>query len=146
MLTTIVKTKAWPELFLLFDKKQPEKHGRPDSSPADEWDTKQERAILCRSCRSEVTSLNREISIHGKHMHTFFNPAGIVYEILCFSKASGCVTHGKPTDEFTWFPGYTWEYSLCASCLDHLGWFFNSSGDSFFGLINGKLIVGEPLS
>lgn len=79
-------------------------------------------------------------------MHTFFNPVGIVYEICCFSDAPGCTVFGKPTDEFTWFPGYTWEYSVCGTCSDHLGWFYNSSESSFYGLINSKLVMDEPLA
>lgn len=146
MLTTITKSKAWPDPFLLFREKQPEQPGSPESIPADESDTKVERAVLCRSCRTAVTRLSQKISVNGKHLHTFFNPAGIVYEIYCFSKAPGCITHGKPTDEFTWFTGYTWEYSICGTCHDHLGWFYNSSERSFFGLINSKLIFDEPLS
>ncbi len=118
-----------------------ERPGQPDSSPADEPESETEKAVLCRSCRAVITGLNREIPIHGKHLHTFFNPAGIVYEIRCFSQASGCMNHGPPTDEFTWFAGYTWQYTVCATCRDHLGWFYNSSADCFFGLINSKLIV-----
>ena len=56
------------------------------------------------------------------------------------------MVHGRETDEFTWFQGFTWQYSLCGTCFDHLGWFFNSAGRSFFGLISSKLIIDEPLS
>jgi hypothetical protein len=140
-LTTIVKPKIWNDSPLLFREKQPERSGQTNTDPVDEPDSDREKAVLCRSCKAAVTGLNRQVFIHGKYLHTFFNPAGIVYEIRCFSQAPGCIKHGLPTDEFTWFAGYTWEYTVCANCLDHLGWFYSSSSGSFFGLINSKLIV-----
>lgn len=141
MLTTIAEPKTWIEPLLLFREKLSKLPGRPAEDPADGPDSKTGKAVLCRTCRAVVTGRDREISVNGKHLHTFFNPAGIVYEIRCFSAAPGCINHGRPTDEFTWFTGHTWEYSLCATCFDHLGWFYTSSGPSFFGLINSKLIV-----
>lgn len=119
----------------------PDRPGQSESRPADQPADQTEKAVRCRACRAVVTSVNREIAIHGNYLHTLFNPAGIVYEIRCFSQAPGCVNHGQPTDEFTWFAGYTWQYSLCAACLDHLGWFYTSSAGFFFGLIDSRLIV-----
>jgi len=140
-LTTIVKPKIWTDSLLLFRENQSERSDQTDSDPVNEPDCKVGKAILCRSCRAVVTGLNQEVSIDGKHAHTFFNPAGIVYEIRCFSQAPGCMNHGPPTAEFTWFAGYSWEYTVCSTCRDHLGWFYSSSSGFFFGLINSKLIV-----
>lgn len=130
----------------LFREKHSLKPGQPKNEPSGEEKEETSRAVLCHMCRSVLTYLRSEVSIHGRHLHTFFNPAGIVYEIRCFSEAPGCVTHGKPTDEFTWFSGFTWEYCLCGTCFDHLGWFYKAPDSSFFGLINAKLIIDEPLS
>ena len=80
-------------------------------------------------------------SVNGSHQHTFFNPAGVVYEINCYSQARGCVVHGLPTDEFSWFKGYVWQYAACITCQEHLGWFFSSSDTTFYGLIAGKLLA-----
>jgi hypothetical protein len=145
-LTTIVQPEAGIDPWLLFREKKSQQPDQPETSSDHKTVPKAEKAVLCRACRTVVTRLNAEISVNGKHMHTFFNPAGIVYEIRCFSQAPGCLVHGKPTDEFTWFSGYTWEYCLCGTCSDHLGWFYSSSGSSFYGLINCKLIIDEPLS
>jgi hypothetical protein len=70
---------------------------------------------------------------------TFMNPAAVVYTILCFSEAIGCDVRGIPTDEYTWFPGYTWAYALCGGCEIHLGWCFEGSAGSFFGLIHDRV-------
>jgi hypothetical protein len=145
-LITTTKPKAWPEPGLFFREKHSQNPDQPATSSADETATKTEKAVLCKACRTVITRLNNKISINEKHMHTFFNPVGIVFEICCFSDAPGCRVYGEPTDEFTWFSGYTWQYSLCGTCSDHLGWFYDSSGSSFFGLINAKLVMDEPLS
>jgi hypothetical protein len=101
-----------------------------------------EKSLLCRQCKSPVTSKRYAVAINGNHLHTFFNPAGVIYEIRCFKQAEGCTVYGQPTDEFTWFKGYVWRYALCASCLVHLGWVFESGEKTFFGIINSKLIEG----
>ncbi|GAB4335496.1 MAG: hypothetical protein Kow0089_05240 [Desulfobulbaceae bacterium] len=88
-----------------------------------------------------ITTAGQAVSRNERHEHTFFNPAGIIYEIRCFAAAPGCRVHGRPTGEFTWFPGYTWQYALCATCGDHLGWYFSSGESGFFGLISPKLIA-----
>lgn len=128
---------------MLREKNAP-RSGRPQRKPAGQPEIKPEKAVLCKACRSLVTSLDTKLSINGKHEHTFFNPAGIVFEVRCFSKAPGCVEHGVPTSEFTWFPVYSWQYCLCSTCFEHLGWYYTSPTDSFYGLIGGNLIIGEP--
>lgn len=96
--------------------------------------------ILCATCRHLITSTKSVISIAGQHRHQFINPAGIHYEIGCFSTAPGCFNMSEPTMEFTWFPGYTWCYSVCSKCFNHLGWFYQSGDSHFYGLIMNRLI------
>lgn len=53
-------------------------------------------------------------------------------------------TSGISTVEHSWFPGYAWQFSHCQNCGEHLGWYFDNAGDdSFFGLINNKIISVE---
>lgn len=78
--------------------------------------------------------------IDGAHQHTFFNPAGIVFEIGCFTQANGCMAAGPPSTEFSWFKGFAWRYVLCSGCFTHLGWLFESSQSSFHGLILKRLL------
>lgn len=98
-----------------------------------------EKALRCRTCGVVVTSERERIGRAGQHLHTFFNPAGIVYEIGCFDRAPGCLQQGDPSDEFSWFAGYTWQVVICIGCLEHLGWYFSHAADHFFGLILTRL-------
>jgi hypothetical protein len=112
----------------------------PDPRPDDDAEAHEERAILCRGCGAPITSREAALEVDGAHEHTFFNPAGIVYRIGCFARAGGCVDTGAWTDEFAWFPGHQWRFSLCAGCGAHLGWQFGSAaGAEFWGLILERL-------
>ena len=103
---------------------------------------KKDPLIRCKSCGNTITSVDRVIVVAGQHRHTFKNPAGIVYTIGCFSSAKGCFNMGEPTAEFTWFPGYTWCYSVCSKCNTHMGWFYQSGDSTFYGLILNRLAGG----
>lgn len=101
---------------------------------------KEKNAILCRSCKNKITSIDEMIEVNTQHKHVFKNPIGIVYHIACYLNAKGCLVVGNPTDEHTWFPGFHWRLALCSQCFSHLGWFFESSVESFFGLILDNLV------
>jgi len=96
-------------------------------------------AIFCTVCGATITNRDRKIAVQGTHAHTFFNPAGIVFELGCFSTAPGCNRAGEATSEFTWFAGYVWRFAFCRSCNSHLGWYFENGGHSFWGLILANL-------
>ncbi|MCX7678670.1 MAG: cereblon family protein [Spirochaetes bacterium] len=102
-------------------------------------ETSSGKRLLCRTCGHYITSSHAQREMDGKLTHVFTNPAGYVFRIACFSTAPGCTVTGEPTLEYTWFSGYQWSYALCGNCLEHLGWFYDSGNDSFYGLILNKL-------
>lgn len=116
-----------------------------DEIPADLVDTgvinenreevSRERAYICRFCGHTIALPADSMAIDGNIRHTFANPAGIVYEVVCFSAARGCRVVGTPTEEFTWFPGFSWRYALCAACASHMGWYYWNGSRGFFGLV-----------
>lgn len=62
--------------------------------------------------------------IHDTHTITNTLPDVVSYE-------------GRLTDEFSWFPGYTYRYVHCANCNNQLGWKYFSRNlipRSFIGL------------
>ncbi len=103
--------------------------------------TQDDDAIYCATCGHLVTRGRWRIHMNGEHQHTVFNPAGILFRLLCFKEAPGVTAIGDPTSDFTWFRGYDWQVGLCAGCEAHLGWQF--AGDQeppvFFGLIKPRL-------
>ena len=109
-----------------------------------ERNEKEERAILCRACDNKICPLSSGIEVNGRHRHTFYNPEGIIYHIGCFASAPGCIMQGRPTLQFTWFPGFSWIFALCSNCYIHLGWHYRSGGgENFYGLILNKLTEGR---
>ena len=120
-------------------------HGRPgrdsQSIEKDDSEKEQQKGLLCRHCRLLITTSREQLDKEGTHLHTFFNPAGIVYEIGCFRRAPGCLPFGPSSTEFAWFSGYIWQVVYCRGCQQHLGWMF-SGEDRFFGLIVNKLAEG----
>jgi len=115
---------------------------KPERPPASRSDEAAEQpidqAIRCAVCSAVITHHNQALQINNRHEHTFFNPAGITFELRCFRQAPGGSPHGEPSAEFTWFPGYRWQIVLCATCRTHLGWLFTGT-QSFFGLITNRL-------
>jgi len=78
----------------------------------------------CRLCGEFITQKQARISVEGAHEHRFSNPAGLVFDIGCFSSAPGCQTAGEPSDFYSWFDGFAWCCALCRTCATHLGWAF----------------------
>lgn len=117
------------------DRRDSGQFGRPIEKEEGQEAISSDEAIHCKVCGKAVTSRDEKIAVQGSHTHTFFNPAGVVFELGCYSAASGCYSAGEATSEFTWFANYVWRFALCRGCKSHLGWFFETSESSFFGLI-----------
>lgn len=100
-------------------------------------------ALVCARCRARITHQSARTEVNGKHEHYFVNPHGFDYQIGCFSKAEGCISHGKTSGEFSWFPGYVWQIDYCRSCSWHLGWMFRSPRHFFHGLIVDRVVAAE---
>ncbi len=112
---------------------------RPGGMEEEEESLSPIEAIYCRECGRTVTGRDQKIAVQGSHAHTFFNPAGIVFELGCFSAAPGCHRVGEASSDFTWFAGFFWSCALCSGCNSHLGWFFEMGDRSFYGLILAKI-------
>jgi hypothetical protein len=106
---------------------------------------KEKNDVLCGICKYNISSIDDMIEVNGSHQHTFKNPVGIVYRIRCFSSASGCMLIGAPTTDNTWFPEFSWNFSLCSQCFSHLGWFYQSVQMTFFGLILENIIENSSI-
>ena len=96
--------------------------------------------LYCAICRYKITQEEYKIAIGEQQEFTFFNPSGRIFHIGCFQEAPGCVTYGMPSNEFSWFPGFSWQIVCCSNCQEHLGWLFlGGMGEHFFALILARL-------
>ncbi len=105
---------------------------RPDPGAKEK---EEKKCIFCKNCNHKITTFENIIPIDGLYHHTCKNPVGLVFQIGCFKDAEGCVIYGEPTEDHTWFPGFSWSFAHCSQCNRHLGWFYQDNGRSFFGLI-----------
>ncbi len=112
----------------------------PAAQQKEEEQSEPDKAIFCKSCKELITRSEHKIQVGGSHTHTFFNPAGLIFELGCFQKAPGVAVMGEVTSEFSWFAGHVWCFALCRSCGVHLGWFYETGDSSFFGLILNTLV------
>ena len=98
--------------------------------------------VFCRTCGHRITGDADRIAVNGSHTHTFFNPAGLLFELGCFRRAPGCLVGSEASDQFTWFAGYLWRPAFCSGCAGHLGWRFEKDDHVFFSLILANLHNG----
>lgn len=111
---------------------------------AGSWD--KDIDYYCARCGALVTHGRWEMSLNGGHEHVFFNPAGLVFRVLCFRDAPGAGAQGIASGAFSWFRGYLWRLAMCRACDAHLGWRYEGSAEPrvFFGLIKQALTTAQP--
>ncbi len=90
--------------------------------------------ILCKQCSHTITDPDEITIINDRFIHTFTNPSGLQFDIQCYRSAPGALVSGKPTEFFSWFSGYTWQFCYCRKCSSHIGWYYAKQDDQFFGL------------
>jgi hypothetical protein len=142
-MSTFIEPNSPPSIDYRFFQRFTEKQFAKIQQKLEQESYKDEKKpILCKACQHKITSYENKIEVNGQNQHAFSNPGGFIYEIGCFSQATGCVNQGSPTLEYTWFKGYYWRFALCSNCYIHLGWFYQSANDSFYGLILNCLDEG----
>ena len=109
-------------------------------SLAEKPQTEPEKTVTCASCGHEITRPAYALEVQGQHEHTFRNPGGYSFHVVCYSQAEGCLDVGQPTPEATWFPGTAWSFAICSACHIHLGWWYRGSELPFAGLIATRLV------
>lgn len=98
-----------------------------------------QRWVVCAACRARLAEERARIAVNGAHEHTFMNPTGLRFVVVCFAAAPGCVAEGERSTVWTWFPGSAWQIELCGACGAHVGWSFHRDQARFYGLIQDRL-------
>jgi hypothetical protein len=109
---------------------------KPDAQRVDE--EREEPLVCCRRCDAEVARTSDRVVIGSGDLHTFVNPQGEVFELVCFGRADGAMAVGEETLEYTWFPGHAWRFAMCRSCAAQLGWRYDGAS-GFWGLSRAAL-------
>ena len=100
--------------------------------------------LVCRGCGTRIARKNWIASVDGGSAErVFFNPAGVMMEVVTLTRAVNLAEEGVPTEEFSWFPGYAWRFAHCGGCGRQLGWRFLSRAGAapgaFWGLLRREL-------
>jgi hypothetical protein len=103
---------------------------------AEDIEVQSQKDVRCKNCGFSITSPGLAIE---PHEHTFRNPAGYSFHVLCYSDAPGAADAGEPTTEASWFKGYFWTFAVCLQCHNHIGWWYNGK-NRFAGLIATRLL------
>jgi hypothetical protein len=111
-----------------------------DTRPESESREDRGSRLACSVCLQPITATAARIVVDGDHDHTFTNPEGVRFHIGCFSDATNCAVVGPTSTYWTWFPPYSWQVEVCATCRQHLGWLFRQARDRFHGLILDRLV------
>jgi hypothetical protein len=116
--------------------------GAPSTSPDDAATVGGSRALVCRACRTPITTEDARASLFGAHTHDRMNPSGFVFRIGLFRRAPGALVASPASDEFPWFPGHRWQIVVCRGCIEHLGWLFTGA-NTFHALVLDKLAAED---
>ncbi|XP_021847752.1 uncharacterized protein [Spinacia oleracea] len=83
--------------------------------------------VRCKNCQTVIARRSDMLVMSNEGpLGAYVNPNGFVHEIMTFYKANGLALIGRPREEYSWFPGYAWTISNCATCERHMGWLFTA--------------------
>ncbi|XP_064119954.1 protein cereblon-like [Macrobrachium nipponense] len=98
------------------------------------------KMLSCIHCTGTIANTADifSMSVEGPQ-GTFVNPQGYVHEMLTLTKATNLSYYGRPSVEYSWFPGYAWIVATCGRCHNHIGWKFTATKrklkpQKFYGL------------
>uniref|UniRef100_A0A182PJ24 Protein cereblon n=1 Tax=Anopheles epiroticus TaxID=199890 RepID=A0A182PJ24_9DIPT len=105
--------------------------------------------FICKRCESEIANYDDMFAMSKQGVQTSYcNPAGYVHDTLTVhkTKENSTLPVERPSTNFSWFPGYSWQIIVCANCRQHLGWKFvaekrNVLPKSFYGLSGTNITV-----
>ncbi|CAG4942173.1 unnamed protein product [Parnassius apollo] len=82
--------------------------------------------LCCSSCMAEIARREDIFAMSSDGVHSnYTNLGGYMHDIVTVSRASNTHLSGRPSREYSWFPGYAWTIAVCASCMAHVGWRFD---------------------
>ncbi|EAT43511.1 AAEL005058-PA [Aedes aegypti] len=84
-------------------------------------------SCCCKKCNRRIANY-ADMFAMSKHgvSGSYCNPSGFVHETLTVYRVvpQSTRTTTKPSTDFSWFPGYSWQIAVCNACSNHIGWKF----------------------
>ncbi|PON67854.1 PUA-like domain containing protein [Parasponia andersonii] len=84
--------------------------------------------IRCRNCQAVIARRSDMLVMSSDGpLGAYVNPHGFVHEVMTLYRAFGLALIGPAVREYSWFPGYAWTITNCASCETQMGWLFSAT-------------------
>ncbi|XP_039116134.1 uncharacterized protein LOC120251613 [Dioscorea cayenensis subsp. rotundata] len=105
--------------------------------------------IRCKTCQSVIARRSDMLVMSSDGpLNAYVNPHGFVHEVITVYNANGLALQGRPDKAHSWFPGYAWTITYCASCESNIGWLFtarkkNLLPRSFWGIRSSQVKDSE---
>ncbi|XP_030530618.1 uncharacterized protein LOC115741052 [Rhodamnia argentea] len=106
--------------------------------------------IQCKSCQTVIARRSDMMVMSSDGpLGAYVNPHGSVHEIMTLHKANGLALIGRPNTDYSWFPGYAWTITNCATCESHMGWLFTATNNKlkprlFWGIRSSQVADSNP--
>lgn len=103
------------------------------------------RVLMCKECNTKIADREDVFSMsQSGPQGAYVNPHGYIHEMITVRKATSVYLNGRPSTQYSWFPGYAWTILQCSGCHCHLGWKFTASNKSllpkkFWGLCRAAI-------
>ncbi|XP_058811692.1 protein cereblon-like [Topomyia yanbarensis] len=108
-------------------------------------------AFCCKKCDCRIANYTDMFAMSKQGVSiSYCNPSGFVHETLTVYRTVEKTTRttSKPSTDFSWFPGYSWQIAICNRCNNHIGWKYIATKRSnkpkkFYGLCGKSIRVAS---
>ncbi|XP_055617888.1 protein cereblon-like [Toxorhynchites rutilus septentrionalis] len=108
-------------------------------------------AFCCKKCDRRIANYVDMFAMSKQGVSSSYcNPSGFIHETLTVYRVvpKTARTTTKPSTDFSWFPGYSWQIAVCNACNNHIGWKFaatkrNYKPKKFYGLCGKSIRVAS---
>ncbi|KAJ7958836.1 ATP-dependent protease LA (Lon) domain protein [Quillaja saponaria] len=101
--------------------------------------------VRCKNCKTVIARRSDMLVMSSEGpLGAYVNPGGYVHEIMTLYRANGLALLGPAVTEYSWFPGYAWTITNCATCETQMGWLFTATNNklkpkSFWGIRSSQV-------
>ncbi|KAI3935825.1 hypothetical protein MKX01_033009 [Papaver californicum] len=101
--------------------------------------------VCCKTCQTVIARRSDTLVMFSDGpLGAYVNSHGFVHEVMTLYKTNGLALVGLPVKEYSWFPGYEWTITNCATCETQMGWRFTATDKklkpkSFWGIRSSQV-------